>query len=141
MSGFVSVGDCGDHLEYPARVKKSSPDYPVESPIPFRTGSNGEFDPPAPSKRDWVAEETFQRLSAEKAKRLGISRRDFVASTMGTASALWVINQVYGCSNRGGAGFNVDAGMLEDAGACAPLEGDEFIFDVQTHHVNPDGAW
>jgi len=37
--------------------------------------------------------------------------------------------------------LGVDAGMMEDAGACAPLEGDEFIFDVQTHHVNPDGAW
>ena len=61
---------------------------------------------------------------------------------MGTASALWVINQVYGCSKSGGAaGYLVDAGMMEDAGACAPLEGDEFIFDVQTHHVNPDGAW
>jgi len=123
-------------------VKKSSPEFPIESPIPFRAGSNGEFEPPAPTERDRVAEETFHRLSADKAKRLGVSRRDFVSSTMGTASALCVINQVYGCSKSGGAAeYTVDAGMMEDAGACAPLEGDEFIFDVQTHHVNPDGAW
>jgi predicted TIM-barrel fold metal-dependent hydrolase len=122
-------------------VKKSAPDFPIESPVPFRTGSNGEFEPPAPSVRDRVAEEAFQRLSDEKSRRLGLSRRDFVSSTMGTATALWVINQVYGCSKRGGAGYGVDAGMMEDAGACERLEGDEFIFDVQTHHVNPDGAW
>ncbi|MDH4281844.1 MAG: amidohydrolase [Myxococcales bacterium] len=122
-------------------MKKSAQECPIESPIPFRTGSNGEFEPPAPSRRDRVATEMFHRISAEKARRLGVSRRDFVASTMGTATALWVINQVYGCANGGGAGFDVDAGMMEDAGACAPLEGEEFIFDVQTHHVNPNGAW
>ena len=62
---------------------------------------------------------------------------------MGTATALFVINQVYGCKSGGGddAGFDVDAGMMQDAGACAPLTGDEFIFDVQTHHVNPGGSW
>lgn len=129
-------------MGYSLCVKKSLPDYPIESPIPFRTGSNGEFEPPVPTKRDRVAGETFHRLSAESARRLGVSRRDFVSSTMGTATALWVINQVYGCSNGSeNARFDVDAGMMEDAGACEPLEGDEFIFDVQTHHVNPNGAW
>jgi hypothetical protein len=137
---------CGQ-LSYASDVKKTSPECPIESPVPFRTGSNGEFEPSALSKSDLVAEETFARLSAEKAKRLGVSRRDFVSSTMGTATALWVINQVYGCSSGrssgagGDAGFNIDAGMLEDAGACGPLGGDEFIFDVQTHHVNPSGPW
>ena len=58
---------------------------------------------------------------------------------MGTATALFVINEVYGCD--AGQGFDVDAGMMLDAGACEPLTGDEFIFDVQTHHVNPAGSW
>lgn len=87
----------------------------------------------------------FDALSAEKARRLGVSRREFVASTMGTASALWVVNQVYGCAaggaGSGDAGFNVDANMMEDAGACEALQGNEFIFDVQTHHVNPNATW
>jgi predicted TIM-barrel fold metal-dependent hydrolase len=120
-------------------VKKSSPEYPIESPIPFRAGSNGEFEPREPTKRDRVAGELFHRFVGEKAKRIGISRRDFVSSTMGTATALYVINEVYGCTSE--AGFNVDAGMMEDAGACTPLQGDELIVDVQTHHVNPNGAW
>ncbi len=125
---------------YSDAVKKSANEAPIESPIPFRTGSNGEFDPPPPTKRDRIAEETFQRLVVEKARRLGISRRDFVSSTMGTATALCVINQVYGCSSEN-AGFDVDGGMTLDAGACEALRGDEFIFDVQTHHVNPNGPW
>ncbi|MEM6992099.1 MAG: amidohydrolase family protein [Myxococcota bacterium] len=34
---------------------------------------------------------------------------------------------------------STDTGLAED---CVPLPEDrEFIFDVQTHHVNPDGAW
>jgi hypothetical protein len=49
----------------------------------------------------------FHRLAAERLKRLGFSRRDFVSSLMGTATALWVINQVYGCSS---GGFDVDEG-------------------------------
>jgi predicted TIM-barrel fold metal-dependent hydrolase len=120
-------------------VKKSSPDFPIESPIPFRAGSNGEFEPPAPTKRDLAAEELFHRVAAEKARRVGLSRRDFVSSAMGTATALYVINEVYGCTSE--AGFNVDAGMMEDAGVCTPLQGDELIIDVQTHHVNSNGAW
>jgi predicted TIM-barrel fold metal-dependent hydrolase len=132
---------------YALGVKKSCPEYPVESPVPFHTGSNGEVEPRPVTQRDRVADEAFHRLAAENAKRLGMSRRDFVSSTMGTATALWVINQVYGCSTGGSSGsagrgpFDVDAGMMLDAGACESLEGDQFIFDVQTHHVNPDGAW
>lgn len=128
-------------------MKKSAPEWPVESPVPFHTGSNGEVAPRPVTPRDRAADAMFHRLAADNAKRLGISRRDFVSSTMGTATALWVINQVYGCTSDGGAGgrgvggFDVDAGMMLDAGACEPLQGDEFIFDVQTHHVNPDGAW
>jgi len=133
-------------MRYPLLVKKSDPEPPIESPIPFRTGSNGEVAPRPPELRDRVAEETFARWVETNARRLGMSRRSFVSSTMGTATALCVINQVYGCSQEGSgsvpdAGFDVDGDMTLDPGACAPLQGDEFIFDVQTHHVNPNGSW
>ena len=36
----------------------------------------------------------FHRLAADNARRLGVSRRDFVSSTMGTATALFVINAI-----------------------------------------------
>lgn len=146
---------------------KSRPDLPIESPIPFRSGCNGEYAPRPATERDRKAEELFARESDERARRLGVPRRAFVQSAAGTALALAVINQVYGCAENGsgigdasglpggkdggpskdaggvdGGGYAVDAEMTEDAGAaCEALEGDEFIFDVQTHHVNPEGEW
>src|SRR4030095_12070855 len=75
-----------------------------------------------------------RELVAEKARRLGISRRDFVQSVLGTSTALAVLNQVYGCS------YDVEE-TPEPEPSGERLMGDEFIFDVQTHHVNPDGPW
>jgi uncharacterized protein len=120
--------------------KKTAPDLPLCSPIPFSPGSNGEAAPRAPSRRDRQAEELFRRLVDDRSRALGVSRRQFIRSTAGTATALLVINQVYGCGSSGD--FAVDAGStFDDAMACEQLGGDEFIFDVQTHHVNPAGAW
>ena len=129
-------------------MKKTAHEPAIESPIPFRTGCNGEYEPLPVTDNDVLAERTFMQLVADKARRLGMSRRNFVGSAMGTATALWVINQVYGCggddsngSSGPGGGYGVGGDMMEDAGACDVLQGDEFIFDVQTHHVNPDGQW
>ena len=127
-------------------MPKSVTELPVESPIPFHTGCNGEFFPPPPSDRDRRAEELFLRVSQDKARRLGVSRRDFVESACGTATALWVMNVVYGCGgdeeSPNPAPYDVDGGATEDASqACEQLAGPECVFDVQTHHVNPNGAW
>jgi predicted TIM-barrel fold metal-dependent hydrolase len=128
-------------------VKKSADDPPIQSPIPFWTGSNGEFSPRRKTARDRLADAMFERLTDEHARRVGMSRREFASSVMGTATALFVINQVYGCASEsssgtgGDAGFPIDPGMMNDPDACEPLTGNEFIFDVQTHHVNPDGSW
>ena len=116
-------------------MSKSTPEVPLRSPIPFRVGSNGEFVPRAPSANDERAERRYQVLADDHARRLGISRRQFIESTGGTALALLVMNQVYGC------GYSVHPDAPVDPGACEALIGKEFIFDVQTHHVNPSGAW
>ena len=152
------------------RLPKSLTEPAIESPIPFRTGCNGEFLPAPPTERDLRAEALFERVSDEKARRLGVSRREFVGGACGTATALWVINAVYGCggdaglrgdstsgstsgdgsggaASGGGSGgdggvYQVDAGSTEDVcKAHEELSGDDFIFDVQTHHVNPTGPW
>ena len=132
---------------YSSGMKKSWPEVEPESPIPFRQGSNGEFVPPPPSDKDERAESLFRRTVEERARRLGVSRREFVGSACGTATALWVINAVYGCGsdqnvNPAPGPYGVDAGDTEDAdAACIKVSGDEFIFDIQTHHVNPMGSW
>lgn len=149
--------------------RKSDPDAPLELPVSFRRGSNGEFEPPPLRARDLQAEEALRRLVDEKARRLGLTRRQFVESTCGTAAGLYVINQAYGCSSTpSGQGFTRDAGFdvpadvsaadaaqanadarydvgpdaLEDRDAAADaVGGDEFIFDVQTHNEIPAPPW
>jgi uncharacterized protein len=132
--------------------KKSSRDLELTSPIPFHTGSNGEFVPRPPTARDQQAEELFRRYVDEHAPRMGTSRREFIRSACGTATALLVVKQVYGCGGGdsggrsgaadGGVGATLDAGAMSDPDqACEQLAGPEFIFDVQTHHVNPEGPW
>jgi hypothetical protein len=132
-------------------AKKSVPEPELESPIPFHTGSNGEFEPRPKTDQDRLAERTFKELVIEKARKLGMPRRTFVNSVLGSTTALYVANMVYGCGSDGegnaggtggGGGFGVGGSMTMDpCEASSLLEGDEFIFDVQTHHVNPDGAW
>lgn len=126
-------------------MRKSQPDERLESPIAFRAGSNGEFVPVPPTPDDERAEQAYRRLVDDNVRRLGISRRDFVSSACGTAAALAVINQTYGCGGkRGGtgAGYDVDEAMaLDGSAACTKLRGDEFVFDVQTHHVDLGRDW
>lgn len=149
--------------------KKSERDVPVELPVTFRPSSNGEFEPPPPGERDRQAEEALRRLVDEKARRTGVTRRQFVESASGAAAALYVMNQAYGCSRTPGAdGFTRDAGFdvpadvsANDAAQAASdarydiaadalenedaardaVSGDEFIFDVQTHNEIPAPPW
>jgi len=125
---------------------------PQPSPISFKPCSNGEYCPSPSTAQDDLAEGLWQQLVEEKHKRLGISRRAFAQSTCGQAAALFVINQVYGCSDggkssgipgKGDAGYAVDASAMEDAAqACEQLAGNnDFILDVQTHSAAPRPPW
>jgi predicted TIM-barrel fold metal-dependent hydrolase len=68
-------------------------------------------------------------------------------SAGGLAVTLAAIN-IVGCDDDDGqspegtpgATFDVPTDADPDE-VCAKLEGDEFIFDVQTHHVDPEGPW
>jgi predicted TIM-barrel fold metal-dependent hydrolase len=118
--------------------KKSRLELPVESPIPFSNGSNGEYVPRPPSEREQRMEQRFRDLVDERTKRLGVSRRAFVGSMAGTATALLAIQQVAGCDG----GYQVDPDATWDGEhACVELGGSQFVFDVQTHHVDPRGSW
>ena len=68
---------------------------------------------------------------AEKyGKKVGLSRRDFLRTTNGMALAFVAMNQVFGDY------FQAHAEELTDIGAISELtKRDQFIFDVQTHHV------
>lgn len=117
-------------------MRKSSPDEPLEPPIAFRPGSNGEFVPAPPTETDRRAGEEYRRVVDENSRRLGVSRRQFVTSACGTAAALLVIERAYG--QPGAPGYAVPKSAAHDVDeACAKLRGGDFIFDIQTHHVEP----
>lgn len=117
--------------------RKSIPEPELRSPIPFAPPSNGEFCPRPPSVRAQRAEALWRRLVEDKHRRLGLSRRQFVESACGVATALWAINQA-GCGDGEGSGYAIDEDMLDDPErARVALSGDEFIFDVQTHVSEP----
>src|SRR5205823_553167 len=70
------------------------------------------------------------------AKRQGLSRRDFLRTGSGTAAALVALNDVFGPC------YDVDAAEVEDPKAFAERwPKDQFIFDVQTHHVDVSRKW
>jgi predicted TIM-barrel fold metal-dependent hydrolase len=121
-------------------------------PIKFGPASNGEFLPPPHSP---VVRETIRRthaLADRNARRLGISRRQFLSSVRGAAATLFVLAA---CSkeeaaDRGespGGTFDVsEESTLDTGSALDELGGEEFIFDVQGHYVNqdlavPGGGW
>ena len=68
----------------------------VDSPIPTQVVSNEEFipRPQTDQQRQW--ESLIGELAAEKSRQLGMSRRDYLRSTMGMATAFLAANMVYG---------------------------------------------
>jgi predicted TIM-barrel fold metal-dependent hydrolase len=121
-------------------------------PIKFGPVSTGEFYPPplTPKLREVVRR--THRLADDNARRLGISRRRFLNSSMGAAATIFVLNA---CSEEeaadrgerlGGSNGVSEEATTDSGAALEELGGEEFIFDVQTHYVNQDlseqgGEW
>ncbi|MBM4267638.1 MAG: amidohydrolase [Deltaproteobacteria bacterium] len=112
-------------------------------PIPTQWVSNGEFTPPPQSESQRKLGELVREMADERARKLGMSRRSFLQTSAGMATALMAINIVNGCgsSDPVTGGFAVDDCATRDPAAARELfESDYFIMDVQTHHVDLDGA-
>jgi uncharacterized protein len=113
--------------------------------------SNDEYFPSPPSPEQ-LAIMALQDAEVERWRRkFNMSRREFVRTSAALAIGFWAIDAVrpgiYG--NYGGASAvstgRPDACDLEWAGrkgleTVRNLPG-EFVFDVQSHHVDPDGMW
>lgn len=116
-------------------------------PIKWHPVSNGEFVPPAPTRL--VREATRQSLLAldANARRLGVSRRQFLLSACGSATMLTVLSacskdEAKQAGRRPGGTFEVTPeSTTEPEAAAESIGGDELIFDVQTHLLEyPEGA-
>ncbi len=121
---------------------------PDREPLPIKVEpvSNGEFFPPPLTP---LLRETIRRthaLADENARRLGISRRQFLASATGAATMLFVLaacskEEKASKGTQPGGTYTVPEPATADRGAAVDaLGGDEFVFDVQTHYVNYDLA-
>src|SRR5262245_2491247 len=105
-------------------------------PIPTRVVSNEEFVPPPPSAELIEVEARLKAMSEEEAQRQGVDRRTFLRSGSGLAASLVVLNQVFGRCYEVGADEVKDPKAFEEK---SPK--DQFIFDVQTHHVDVSRKW
>jgi uncharacterized protein len=81
--------------------KKTEPEYPYEPPIWLGAVSNGEYFR-AQTARDRKIRAEILRRCDDHARKLGMDRREFMASAMGMMTALSVINLASGCSGKDG---------------------------------------
>ncbi|MGH8589342.1 MAG: amidohydrolase family protein, partial [Gammaproteobacteria bacterium] len=111
-------------------------------PIKLDTTSNGEFLPRPLPHGVRLAKHLAHERAGETARRLGMSRRAFLKSLSGAALTLLAINEANARGGSRGGYFNVGReAPYEPEAARETLAGQEFIFDIQCHHVNPKGAW
>jgi predicted TIM-barrel fold metal-dependent hydrolase len=111
-------------------------------PVKIDTTSNGEFVPQPLKAYEEIALEAAQRAAGENAAHRGDSRRDYMVSHGAVAATLLALNDSAAARGRTGGFYDLDpATALDEAAAEAALGGGEFVFDVQNHAVNPNGAW
>src|SRR3712207_3481786 len=125
------------------------PDVAEDLPVDVLPASNEEFFPPPPSYEQLA----IMRLADEETERyrrlFNMSRAEFVRTAAAMAIGFWAIDTV-----RPGLFGNYGWAHNTATTAACDLEWDgskgletlknlpgEFIFDVQSHHVDPDGQW
>lgn len=151
------------------RARDRQPDRAPWLPVWPASLSNGEFLPEAPTSRDRAVARQMLRRIELAADRTGIDRRRFLRSSGAMAASLTVLNACASgnesvtptttstsstttsttttssttTTTLGDPGGEYVVPEPEDEEACAIELGDrgEFIFDVHTHHVMPDGVW
>jgi hypothetical protein len=128
----------------------------TELPLPVGPGTNGEYIPDAPTPHDRDVERVARAAIDEAAHAAQMDRRQFLHTAGAVATVLATLN-LAACSSGGkraarvpstnaptsapGGKFTVPP--THDVEACEHALGSqgEFVFDVHTHHVMPDGPW
>ncbi|HYM01844.1 MAG TPA: hypothetical protein VET85_02795, partial [Stellaceae bacterium] len=106
------------------------------TPVPTQIVSNGEYLPPPQSEIQKKVERRIYELADTNGKRLGLSRRQFLATSCGMAAAFLAMRDVYGATV-----FKVTDEEARDPEmmlARAQSLAGQFIFDDQTHFVRDD---
>jgi hypothetical protein len=105
----------------------------VDSPMPTQVVSNEEIIPRPQSEKQKQVEHLIGELSAERAKKLGMRRRDFMRTSMGLATCFLASNLAYGKNY-----WDVDEAETWEPAAYDEKwpKADYFIVDVQAHFTN-----
>jgi predicted TIM-barrel fold metal-dependent hydrolase len=115
---------------------------PHRLPIKLDATANGEFVPVPVDAGIRAAKRLARERIGDNARRLGLRRRDFLAGLCGAATMLTTLDAALAArGNVGGRFLLPPEASFEPAAAAEVLQGSEFIFDVQTHLVNPVGGW
>lgn len=110
--------------------------HPAPAPIPAQIVSNEEFVPPPQSREQKAYEERLTEISERAARRQGVDRRTFLRTGSGMAAALLALNDVFGRC------YDVAAAEADDPHAFEERwPKNQFVFDVQTHHVDVGQQW
>jgi hypothetical protein len=111
-------------------------------PIKLDATSNGEYEPVPLTPVAHAARAAAQASVDEAVRKLGMPRRRYLISLLGAAATLSAFDRTYAATGTRGGRYTIpNEGRFELAAAESKLAGDEFIFDVQLHHVDPNGAW
>src|SRR5258708_28877086 len=103
----------------------------LRSPIPTQMVSNGEYMPEPQTDQQKRVEARLKELADAAAKKLGVSRRQFLGTSGGTAASFLAMNDVFGKF------FNVSKEEMfepEAFAANAPPT-DMFVLDDQLHII------
>lgn len=104
----------------------------IDSPMPTQVVSNEEFIPRPQSARQKQVETLIDSMSEERAKKLGMSRRAYMASSMGMATAFLAANRVWGNHWQVDDEETWEQSAYEDKWP----KSEYFIIDVQAHFTN-----
>ena len=111
-------------------------------PIKLDSTSNGEYEPVPLTAAAREARAEARRAAEAAARRVALPRRRYLVSLLGAAATLQAFDRTFAAAGAQGGRYAVPReAPFELAAAETALAGDEFIFDVQLHHVNPRGAW
>ena len=111
-------------------------------PIKLDATSNGEFAPVPVDAGVRAAKRLAAQRISDNARRAGVPRRHFLTGLCGAATTLLARDAAFAARGETGGRFVLPGeAAFEPAAAGEALAGREFIFDIQTHLVNPLGAW
>ncbi len=117
-------------------------------PVDVLPCSNDEYFPPPPTKEQIGIMQLQSREIERYRRKFNMSRRAFVRTATATAIGFWAIDAVrkgeygnYGwAQNTTTAACDLEWDGKKGMERLTNLPG-EFIFDVQSHHVDPQGQW